>query len=149
MLWGVLESQNRSGRTVVLDSVKFAENPDHVALLSDPYVWDESRFDLLGMGGLAAYPLPLPERWKELPVRHAVQGYAITSGQRVESGDPVAEYDGGSAEVLFELAVPERAATVSGITLRYHVGPLAYEKTYDASVTLCPPGDLEPCSVDA
>jgi hypothetical protein len=52
---------------------------------------------------------------------------------------------GPDAEVLIEFGVPRRASTVRGITVRYHVGWLAYSRTFDLTLTLCPPNDLGPC----
>ncbi|GLY15786.1 hypothetical protein LWF15_20090 [Kineosporia rhizophila] len=130
VFWGVLELRGPSDGSMVLDGVKIDENPDKVGLLTAPYVWDESRFEILTDGGVSAYPIPFPEDMT-LPPRQKVNGFAMKPGE--------------SAQVAFELATPEKAATVEGIKVRYHVGWMAYEKTFDMSLTLCPPVDPELC----
>ena len=148
MLWGVLELQNRSGSTIVLDSVEVARNPSHVRLLRDPYIWDDARVGFLKVGGVSGYQLPLPAKWK-IPPNRAVRGFRIrpdSGGKSHQSEGGDAQYNGASPEVLFEFAKPARASEVSGIRVRYHIGWFAYQRTFDnLSFTMCPATDPGPC----
>ena len=145
VLWGILTLDNRTGSPVVVDSVEVADNPDGVALLTEPYIWDDTRVAMLGTGSVDVYHLPLPADWR-LPARHPVHGYII------EAGTPEAATDAEdndrndpSAEVLFEFAAPRKAATISGITVRYHIGWMAYRRTFDTTIVMCPLNDRGPC----
>jgi len=151
MLWGVLELQNRSGSTIVLDSVEVVRNPNHVKLLRDPYIWDDARVGLLKVGSVSGYTLPLPAKWK-IPPKREVRGFRIrpdSGGKSDQSGDEESEYNGASPEVLFEFAKPARASEISGIRVRYHIGWYAYQRTFDGlSFTMCPATDPTPCGWD-
>lgn len=48
-------------------------------------------------------------------------------------------------EIVIEFAVPERAMTVEAITIHYHAGRHAYEKTFQNAITMCPPTDPATC----
>jgi len=147
MLWGILTLENRSGSTVVLDSVEVVRNPNHVKLLRDPYIWDDARVGLLKVGSVSLYTLPLPAKWK-IPPKREVRGFRIRpdSGRKSDqSEDEESEYNGASPEVLFEFAKPARASEISGIRVRYHIGWYAYQRTFDVSFTMCPATDPGPC----
>jgi hypothetical protein len=144
-LWGNLPLENRSGSSIVLDSVEVADNVDDLPLLSEPYIWDDSRVQTLGVGSVDSYQLPLPTDWK-LPAKHKINGYVLKSGtdaqieQASEKG-----YEGPTAEVLFEFAVPKRPSPLRGITVHYRVGWLAYSRTFDTTQIFCPSDDRALC----
>jgi hypothetical protein len=147
VLWGVLNLENRSGSPIVLDSVTVAENPDHLPLLKPPYIWDEFRVKTLGFNGTDAYQLPLPAKWK-LPPERKVSGFELKSrtSEQIDQGE-VGDGEVPSVEVLFEFAPPKKPTKLNGITVRYHIGPLAYRRTFDTSIVFCPINDLGPCAV--
>jgi len=137
-----MDLENRSGFTIVLDSVEVAKNPNHVKLLRDPFLWDNG--NVPGSGEISSSKIPPPAKWNVLPKR-AVQGYTIHSGTWSRSEDP-SKYDGPSPEMLFEFAKPARTSEVSGVTVRYHIGWFTFQRTFDNfSVTMCPPTDMGPC----
>jgi len=147
MLWGVLDLENHSGSTIVLDSVEVVRNPNHVKLLRDPYIWDDARVDFLKFGGVSAYQIPLPAKWK-IPPKREVRGFSIRpgAGGKSHQSEHESKYNGASPEVLFEFAKPARASEVSGIRVRYHIGWYAYQRTFDnLSFTMCPATDKSPC----
>jgi hypothetical protein len=143
-IWGSLVLENRSGSTIVLDSVTVSDNPQRLSQPVQPYIWDEKRSEVSGFATVD-HQLPLPPEW-QLPAKHEVKGYILRSAstQQPQGADDEG-YSGPDAEVLIEFGVPQRASTVSGITVRYHVGWLAYSKTFDLKLTLCPQNDLSPC----
>jgi hypothetical protein len=53
--------------------------------------------------------------------------------------------EGQSIEVVYEFPVPTRVTELHGITVRYHTRGLAYRKTYDVSIIMCPPSDTQRC----
>lgn len=133
VFWGVLEVRNSSGAVATLDSVQLDEQPDQVELLTAPYVWDDSRTEIFGaQGGISAFSLPLPDTYRQLPAKQQVKGFKVRPSS--------------SGQVIFELATPPKASTVKGITVRYHVGWQAYEKTFDMTLIMCPPNDPGPCA---
>lgn len=146
VLWGILNLENRSGSPIVIDSVAPADNEQDLPLLTEPYIWDDSRVALLNTGSVDAHQLPLPANWK-LPAKHKVKGYVLESGtpEQIERGETEKGYDGPSAEVLFEFAVPKRPSTIRGITVKYHIGSVAYRRTFDTTMTFCPWNDQAPC----
>jgi hypothetical protein len=150
VLWGVLNLKNRSGSTIVLDSVEVAENPGRLSLLKQPYIWDENRTEILGFNGTDGYQLPLPGDW-HLPPERKVPGFNLKSGtrQQIDHPDEETGYSGPTAEVLFEFARPKKPTKLNGITVRYHIGRLAYRRTFDTSIVLCPIDDLGPCKAVA
>ena len=129
-IWGSLVLENHSGSAIVLDSVTVADNPQNLPQTVPPYLWDKTRIERLGFATVDRQ-LPLPAEWR-LPERLPVQGHVL---------EPAPD----DAEVLIEFGVPQRTSTVSGITVRYHVGWLAYRKTFDLKLTLCPPADRGAC----
>jgi hypothetical protein len=145
-LWGNLTLENRSGSSIVLDSVEVADNVDDLPMLTEPYIWDDSRVQALGVGSVDSYQLPLPADWK-LPAKHKIDGYVLKSGTdaQIEQADEKG-YEGPTAEVLFEFAVPNRPSTLRGITVRYHVGWLAYSRTFDTTQIFCPSDDRALCA---
>jgi hypothetical protein len=142
-IWGSLVLENRSGSAIVLDSVEVSDNPQHLGQPVRPYIWDETRSEISGFATVDRQ-LPLPAG--RLPARHEVKGYVLkpASSEQLHQDDDEG-YSGPDAEVLIEFGVPRRASTVRGITVRYHVGWLAYSRTFDLTLTLCPPNDLGPC----
>ena len=147
LLWS-LELKNHSGSKIVLDSVELAENPDQVALLTEPFLWDDAS---QAFSPMAAYSIgPVPLDWKT-PPKQVVEGHVIESGDRQEplkiNEFPPEQSDetGDSPAILVELARPPRASTVNGITVEYHIGWQAFRKTFDMELTLCPTNDLNPC----
>jgi hypothetical protein len=149
LLWS-LELKNHSGSKIVLDSVKLAENPDQVALLAQPFVWDDPRQVYSAAQAYSIGPLPLPSEWKT-PPNLTVNGHVIKSGKRQEplkiNESPPEEQDntGDNPVVLVELARPSKASTVNGVTVDYHIGWQAFRKTFDMELVVCPPNDLDPC----
>jgi hypothetical protein len=142
-IWGNLVLENHSGSTVVLDSVEVAGNPQRLRQLAPAYLWDQDRVDLLGFSTVDGHQLPLPATWR-LPPRRDVAGFELRSTGRDEpAGNQV-----NDVEVLLEFGVPQRASALTGITVDYHIGWLAYRKTFDISFTVCPPADREPCDND-
>lgn len=139
-IWGNLILENHSGSTIVLDSIEVAQNPQHLEQLTAPYIWDEGRVAMLGFSTVDGYQLPLPAEWN-LPPRHPVEGYELKSTDPPQPDDDTIK----DVEVLLEFGVPEQASPLIGITVNYHVGWLAYRKTFDISFTLCPPTDPQPC----
>jgi hypothetical protein len=125
-----------------------AENPDKVKLLAGPYVWGD--LNIPGVGAISGYPLPLPAGWR-VPRREKVEGFAIASGARRkplkmnESAPEEAPYTGGHPEIMIEFARPERASTVTGVTVDYRIGWQAFRKTFDMSLTMCPRNESGPC----
>lgn len=139
-IWGNLVLENHSGSTIVLDSIEVAQNPQRLEQLSAPYIWDEGRVALLGFSTVDGYQLPLPAEWN-LPPRRAVAGYELESTDPPQPDDDIVR----DVEVLIEFGVPKRASPLIGVTVNYHIGWLAYRKTFDISFTLCPPNDAQPC----
>jgi hypothetical protein len=145
VLWGVLVLTNPSSQQIVLDSVTVAENPGQLPLLRPPYIWDESRTDILGFNGTDGHQLPLPADWN-LPPEREVSGFILKSATPEPSDE--AEMTGPespSANVLFEFAPPKKRSKLTGITVEYHIGPVSYRRTFDTSIVLCPIADLGPC----
>ena len=139
-IWGNLVLENHSGSTIVLDSIEVAQNPQKLRQLTAAYIWDQNRVDLLGFSTVDGYPLPLPATWR-LPPRRDVDGFELKSTDLSETeGNTL-----NDVEVLLEFDVPQRASPLTGITVKYHVGLLAYRKTFDISFTLCPSTDRQPC----
>lgn len=139
-IWGNLILENHSGSTIVLDSIEVAQNPRRLEQLGAPYIWDEGRVAMLGFSSVDGYPLPLPAEWN-LPPRHSVAGYELKSTDPPQPDDDTVK----DVEVLIEFGVPEQASPLIGITVDYHIGWLAYRKTFNISFTLCPPTDPQPC----
>ncbi|GAA2617364.1 hypothetical protein [Paractinoplanes durhamensis] len=133
ILWGSLQLHNGTGFDVVLDKVTLADNPQNTQPSAGPYIWDTDRVALLNTGSVSGYSIPLPSDWK-IPPRHSVKGFRIR---------PHAEEE--SVEVLYELPVPTRVTEVHGMTVRYHTRGLAYQRTYDISIIICPPSDGSRC----
>lgn len=133
LLWGSLLLHNGTDNDVVLEEVTLDDNPDGVVPDAGPYLWDTDRVELLGSGAVSVHPMPLPSDWR-IPPKHQVAGFVIP---------PHAEQD--SVEVVYELPVPDRAVTISGITVRYSTAGRRYQNTYDVAIVACPPGDQKPC----
>ncbi|MET8147718.1 hypothetical protein ACIBSW_28760 [Actinoplanes sp. NPDC049668] len=133
LLWGSLVLHNPTGHDIVLETVTLADNPGRIAPSAGPYIWDETRVALLDTGSVSAYQLPLPNTWK-LPRKHPVKGFTV----------PPHDED-GSVEVLYELPVPDRPTTIDGIAVRYRTSGITYRRTFDVTITVCPPADTRPC----
>ncbi|MEV4347760.1 hypothetical protein AB0J83_25165 [Actinoplanes sp. NPDC049596] len=134
ILWGSLLLHNPTGKTITIDGVRIAGNPQALEPSAGPYIWDVDRYELLGTGAISAYQLPLPPAKFTIPPRHEAKGFRIP---------PHAEED--SIEVVYEFPIPTRTSELHGITVSYHVGGLAYRKTYDIHLTICAPNDPDPC----
>jgi hypothetical protein len=101
---------------------------------------------VLGYASIEAAPLPLPQELN-LPPKHDVRGYTLkprgsAGGETLEESEGL---PGPDAEILFEFASPEKPSTVGDVIVRYHIGLMAYSKTFELRLTLCPPGQWGPC----
>ena len=137
--WGNLELHNRGSSPLTLDSVTLTPASTQKTLVKRTYVWDEDRLGIADARTLVAYQMPLPTEWNQVP-RHPVAGHVVPpeaeSSEKIKIGP----------EIVVEFAVPERAVTVTAITVRYHAGRHAYEKTFQNAITICPPTDLHLCT---
>jgi hypothetical protein len=137
--WGDLILTNKSSESsITLDSVAFDSTTGTLNQTTSPYVWDENRYKVAGSGSLQAYQLPLPTQWARVPT-HPFQGYVLKPASAT-TGD-----DEPEAEVVFEFGVPEKASGFRAVTVGYHIGAVAYRKTFDIGFVLCPPNDQAPC----
>jgi len=133
LLWGSLVLHNPTAKDVVLDEVGLAGNPQGLKPSAGPYLWDMTRVELLDTGAVSGYALPLPSSWR-LPRPIPVSGYVLPPGGEDDS-----------VEVLYEFPVPQRTSVLTGMTVGYHTGGIAYRKTYDVTLTVCPPDDHRSC----
>ncbi|MFI5930761.1 hypothetical protein [Actinoplanes sp. NPDC051494] len=124
VLWGAVELHNGTDHTVVVDEVTLT-GVHGLTTTAGPFVWDGTRYPVLGAGSVAIHGLPLPGAWDALE-RHSPRGYRI----RPRTDDTI--------EILYEFAVPARDATLDGLTVSYHIGPFAYRRYFPASLKLCP-----------
>ncbi|MBB2949001.1 hypothetical protein FB565_008787 [Actinoplanes lutulentus] len=131
-LWGRLVLRNPTEHDIHLRDVSFASNPQQLVPVVEPYVWDESRADVIRAAEIS-WQLPIPHSWNVAEL-HPAQGYTI----RPQDGDD-------SVEVVFELPKPEAAATIDGVTVRYRSLGITYQRTFDLAVVICPPADWKPC----
>jgi len=141
--WGSLALRNGSSdSSISLDSVSFGSTTGRLTQLTSPYVWDENRWKVAGSGSLEAYQLPLPAAWTRVP-KHPLQGYVLKPATSVPAGDDAAVPE---AEVVFEFGIPEKASGFKEVTVDYHIGSVAYRKTFKIGFLLCPPTDRAPCN---
>jgi hypothetical protein len=134
LLWGSLLLHNSTDTDIILEKAYIAGNPQQVTPTASPYIWDETRVELLNTGAISGHELPLPSTWK-LPTRHPLNGYRIPP-QNEET----------SIEVLFELPIPDRTTILKGITIEYQTGGIRFRKTFDVNLTICAPADPAPCN---
>lgn len=137
--WGSLALTNGADSALTLDTVTFGPVAGGLTQLTTPYVWDESRYQISGSGSLEAYQLPLPVAWARVP-KHPLAGYVLKPASSAV-GDAVPP----EAEVVYEFGVPEKAAGFDEVTVGYHIGSVAYSKTFKIGFLLCPPSDQAPC----
>jgi hypothetical protein len=141
--WGSLALRNGSADSpIALDSVAFESTTGRLTQLTSPYVWDENRWKVSGSGSLEAYQLPLPAAWNQVP-KHPLRGYLLKPATSVPAGDDAAVPE---AEVVVEFGVPEKASGFKSVAVDYHIGTVAYRKTFQIGLVLCPPNDPTPCN---
>lgn len=140
--WGSLALRNGSPDSpIALDSVALESTTGRLTQLTSPYVWDENRWKVAGSGSLEAYQLPLPAAWAQVP-KHPLRGYLLQPATSGPAGDEAAVPE---AEVVFEFGVPAKASGFKSVAVDYHIGAVAYRKTFKIGFTLCPPNDPAPC----
>lgn len=135
--WGNLELHNPTSSPLTLDSVTLTPASAE-KLVTRMYVWDEDRLLIAGSRTMIVWTTPLPTEWDQVP-KHPVAGHVVPP-----EGDSSEEIKIGP-EIVIEFAVPERALTVEAITIHYHGGRWAYEKTFQNAITMCPPTDPALC----
>jgi hypothetical protein len=146
VLWGSLRLENTSKDSLVLDSISFSYNPQHLRQLTEPYIWDDQRVKALGYASVEAAPLPLPQEL-QVPPKHYVRGYTLKPAGSADSDEPEKSEGVSSpdAEVVFEFASPATPSTVGDVVVRYRIGLMAYQKTFQIRLTICPPQQWGPC----
>jgi hypothetical protein len=140
--WGNLELYNHSGSVIVLDRVVLPDVQGKLTLVRIPYIWGKDRLDVAHYRSLVAVQLPLPKEWSSVPI-HAVAGYEIPP---MPAGSGNGDETVIGPEIVIEVNPPPQAATARSIRVDYHVGETSYSKTFDNSLTVCPPKDLGPCA---
>jgi hypothetical protein len=138
--WGNLELHNPTSSPLTLDSVTLTPASAE-KLVTRIYVWDEDRLPIANSRTMIVWTTPLPKEWDQVP-RHPVAGHVVPP--EAESSEEIKI----GPEIVIEFAVPERAVTVTAITIHYHAARHAHQKTFQNAITICPPTDPNLCKDD-
>lgn len=138
--WGNLELHNPTGSPLTLDSVTLTPASAE-KLVTRMYVWDEDRLPIADSRTMIVWTTPLPTEWDQVP-KHPVAGHVVPP--EAESSEEIKI----GPEIVIEFAVPQHAVTVTAITVHYHAGSHAYQKTFQNAITICPPTDPALCNLD-